>query len=124
MMSIVFAVVMAVHFVSVAAVVGGWFANFKAPTVTTSQWLGAIGVLASGLVLAALVSIPAVREAMGWGGSADHMKLGIKAAVALVVFVAALIGRRKINTGKSVGKGVAHAVGGMALINILVAVFL
>lgn len=124
MMPIVFAVVLAVHFVSVAAVVGGWFANFKAPTVTASQWIGAIGVLVSGLLLAVLVSIPAVRDLMGWDGSPNHMKLGIKAVIALIVFVAALIGRRKINSGESVGKGIAHAVGGMALINILVAVFL
>ena len=106
---------LAVHFISVAAVLGGWFANFKRPTVTTSQWWGAIGMLVSGLALASIVSIV---------GDPNHMKLGIKAAIGIVVFVMALIGRRKINSGESVGKGVAHAVGGMALINILVAVFI
>lgn len=94
---------------------GGWFANFKRPTVTTSQWWGAIGMLVSGIALAAIVSIV---------GDANHMKLGIKLLVGVIVFVAALIGRRKINSGESVGTGLAHAVGGMALINILVAVFI
>ncbi|MGJ5590731.1 hypothetical protein ACSBQY_05865 [Micrococcus lylae] len=106
---------LALHFISVAAVLGGWFANFKRPTVTTSQWWGAIGMLVSGIVLAAIVSIV---------GDANHMKLGIKLLVGVIVFVAALIGRRKINSGESVGTGLAHAVGGMALINILVAVFI
>lgn len=106
---------LALHFISVAAVLGGWFANFKRPTVTTSQWWGSIGMLISGLVLATIVSIV---------GDPNHMKLGIKALLGVIVFVAALIGRRKINSGESVGKGIAHAVGGMALINVLVAVFI
>nr|WP_221419175.1 hypothetical protein [Micrococcus cohnii] len=109
------------HIVSAAAIVGGWFVRFKQPTVTTSQWIGAIGMLLTGLALATLVSIPSVRESMGWEGSANHMKLGVKLVIGAVVFVAALIGHRKASRDVPVPTGLAHAVGGMGLVNILVA---
>jgi len=51
----------------------------------------------------------------------NNIKVGVKLIIALVVFVAALIGYRKQKKGEPVSTGLAHAVGGMALINIAVA---
>ncbi|KFC52121.1 membrane protein [Micrococcus luteus] len=121
-MGILLTILLAIHLISVAAIVGGWFAHFTNPTVTTSQWWGAIGMIVTGLAMAAMVSIPAVRDALGWGGSANHLWLGVKALIGIAVFVAALIGRRKVNRGELVPTGLAHAVGGLGLVNILVAV--
>ena len=123
-MQYVLMILLAIHLISVAAIVGGWFAHFKTPTVTASQWWGSVGMILSGLAMAAIVSIPAAREAMGWGGSPNHLWLGIKLLVGAAVFVAALLGRRKSNRGEVVPTGLAHAVGGLGLVNILVAVFL
>ncbi|NLF92075.1 MAG: hypothetical protein GX570_12165, partial [Corynebacterium marinum] len=39
------------------------------------------------------------------------------------VLVAAVIARRKVARDEPVSKGLAHAVGGMSLINIAIAVF-
>ena len=94
------------------AIVGGWFAHFRNPTVTTSQWWGSVGMIVSGVVLFGLAM----------SGEPNHMKLGVKFLIGVIVFVAALIGRRKSNRGEVVPTGLAHAVGGLGLVNILVAV--
>ncbi|MDO5634381.1 MAG: hypothetical protein Q4G34_05880 [Micrococcus sp.] len=111
---ILYLILIAGHFVANAAILGGWFAHFKNPTVTLSQWYGSMAMIVTGLSLAVLVSI--IRDP-------NHMQLGVKLLVGLVIFVAALLGRRKINRGEPVSKGLSHAVGGMALINVLIAVF-
>ena len=106
-------VIVALHIVSAAAIVGGWFAHFKNPTVTASQWWGSLVMVVTGVIL------------FGWamlgGGDPNHMKLGIKFLIGLLVFAAALLGRRKSNRGEVVPTGLAHAVGGLGLVNILVA---
>lgn len=103
-----------VHILSAAIIVGGWIAYFKTPTVTGWQHIAAWGTLLSGLL------IVGVRE-MGDGGPLNHMKISIKLGIALIVLIAAIIARLKIRKGQPVSKGLAHAVGGMALINIAVA---
>ncbi|MGW9738553.1 dolichol kinase [Micrococcus sp. 140720015-1] len=111
-MEILYSVLVAVHIIAAAAIVGGWFAHFKNPTVTGSQWWGSVAMIGSGTAL------------FGWAmtGEPDHMKLGIKFLIGVIVFVAALLGRRRSNRGELVPTGLAHAVGGLGLINILVAV--
>lgn len=111
-MDILHSILVAVHIVSAAAIVGGWFAHFRNPTVTTSQWWGSVGMIVSGVVLFGLAM----------SGEPNHMKLGVKFLFGVIVFVAALIGRRKSNRGEVVPTGLAHAVGGLGLVNILVAV--
>ncbi|CAM3649905.1 hypothetical protein E4A47_10365 [Micrococcus flavus] len=110
-MEILHSVLVAVHIVAAAAIVGGWFAHFRNPTVTASQWWGSVAMIVSGIAL------------FGWAmtGEPDHMKLGIKFLIGVIVFVAALLGRRRSNRGEVVPTGLAHAVGGLGLVNILVA---
>ncbi|MGO3866150.1 MAG: hypothetical protein ACTJH5_14460, partial [Glutamicibacter arilaitensis] len=55
-------------------------------------------------------------------GSPNHMKIGIKTVIAIVILVAAFLGRKKLKNGEEVPTGIAHAVGGLALINIAIAV--
>ncbi len=103
------------HILGAAAIVGGWLAAFKAPTVTQWQWIGALVQLITGLLLVGLIEMD--------GGGLNNFKIGVKLLIALVVAVAAFMGRRKVKNNQRVSKGLAHAVGGMALINIAVAVF-
>ncbi len=113
-MAVLTAIVIAIHIISAAAIVGGWLAHFKNPTVTKSQWYGTWGMLATGVLLAGLAE-------MG-DGPVNHMKIGVKLLIGVCVFVTALLGRRKENKGEPVSTGLAHATGGMGLVNILVAV--
>ena len=79
-MDILHSILVAVHIVSAAAIVGGWFAHFRNPTVTTSQWWGSVGMIVSGVVLFGLAM----------SGEPNHMKLGVKFLIGVIVFVAAL----------------------------------
>ena len=51
------------------------------------------------------------------------MKIGIKLVILIAILVAAIIGRRKVKRGEEVSTGIAHAVGGLTLINVAIAVF-
>ncbi|WP_269936808.1 hypothetical protein [Arthrobacter sp. HY1533] len=104
------------HILGAAAIVGGWLAAFKTPTVTKWQWIGALTQLITGLLLVGLAQ-------MGDGDGPNNAKVAVKLLIALVVVVAAFIGRRKAKNNEDVSKGLAHAVGGMAFINVAVAVF-
>lgn len=114
-MTIVHTILIAVHILSMAAIVGGWLANFKNPTVTKSQWYGAIFMILSGLVLFGL------NEMQGGVETAERIKLTIKLILGVLVFITALLGRREINRGEEISTGLAHATGGTAVIAALVA---
>jgi hypothetical protein len=101
------------HILGAVAIVGGWFATFKKPTVLPVQLYGAIAQLVTGLALVGILG--ATHEPV------NYYKITVKLLIAIVVLVAAVIGYRKAASGAEVPKGLAHAVGGMALINIAVA---
>ncbi len=101
------------HILGAAAIFGGWLANFKKPTVTQWQFIGAITQVVTGL---ALVGIAEAGD-----HPVNHIKIAVKVVIALAILVAAIIGYRKASKGEEVSTGLAHAVGGMALIDIAVA---
>ena len=113
-MSVLHTVILLAHIFGTAALVGGWLATFRTPTVGVWQHYGAWIQLVTCLLLVGLLE-------MG-DGSVNHMKIGIKLLIVIGVVVAAVIGRRKIARGEEVSKGLAHAVGGLALINMAIAV--
>ncbi|WP_427869494.1 hypothetical protein [Leucobacter luti] len=103
------------HLLGAAALLGGWLATFKKPTVGVFQAAGAWTQLVTGLLLVGLAE-------MG-DGHVNNIKIAVKLVVLIAILVAALIGRRKVKRGQPVSTGVAHAVGGLTLINIAIAVF-
>lgn len=103
------------HILGAAALVGGWFATFSKPTVGLFQMIGAWVQLVTGLLLVGLAE-------MGDGG-VNHIKIGIKLLLLIAIVVAAWIGRRRVKRGEPVPTGISHAVGGLALINVAIAVF-
>lgn len=112
-MNIVYNIMVFLHVVGAAMIVGIWIANMKKPTVHPRQFDGAALQLLTGIVMMGL--IPALDM------DANYAKLGIKFAVALAVGVLAFIGRRKYKKDEPVSAGLAHAVGGLALLNIAIA---
>lgn len=114
-MTFVHSIALFIHFVGAAAMVGGWLATFRKPTVLQWQHIGAWLQLGSGLALVGLLE-------MG-DGEVNHIKIGVKLLILLGALVAAFIGRRKVKRGEAVSVGLAHAVGGLALLNIAIAVF-
>ncbi|MDP9999158.1 MULTISPECIES: hypothetical protein [Pseudarthrobacter] len=112
-MIIVYNIVVFLHIVGAAMIVGIWIGNMKKPTVHPRQFDGAMLQLLTGIVLMGL--IPALDM------DANYFKLGVKFAIALAVGVLAFIGRRKYKNGEDISKGLAHGVGGLALLNIAIA---
>jgi hypothetical protein len=103
------------HLLGAAALLGVWLATFKKPTVGTFQFIGAWVQLVTGVLLVGLAE-------MGKGGVND-VKIAVKLALLIGILVTAWIGRRKVKRNQPVPTGIAHAVGGLTLINVAIAVF-
>lgn len=113
-MSILFNVLLFLHIVGAAMIVGFWIATMKQPTVHPRQRDGAFVQLITGIAMMGI--LPMLPNA-----HPDYVKLGIKFAIGLAVAVLAVIGSRKVKKGEPVSTGLAHGVGGLALINIGIA---
>lgn len=114
-MDFLYVVLVFFHILGAAALVGGWLATFSKPTVGLFQFIGAWVQLITGVLLVGLAE-------MG-DGTVNHIKIGVKLLLLIAILVAAWIGRRKVKRDEPVSTGLAHAVGGLALINIAIAVF-
>lgn len=112
-MEILYSIFIFLHVVGAAMIVGIWIGNMKKPTVHPRQFDGAMLQLITGVIMMGL--IPALDM------DANYVKLGIKLVIALVVGVLAFIGRRKYKANEPISTGLAHAVGGLALLNIALA---
>ena len=112
-MNIVYNIMVFLHIVGAAMIVGIWIGQMKKPTVHPRQFDGAALQLITGIVMMGL--IPALDM------DANYFKLGIKFAIALAVAVLAFIGRRKYKKDEPISKGLAHSVGGLALLNVAIA---
>ncbi|MEO5318033.1 hypothetical protein PV761_05495 [Arthrobacter sp. CC3] len=112
-MDIVYNIMVFLHIVGAAMIVGIWIGNMKKPTVHPRQFDGAALQIITGIVMMGL--IPALDM------EANYFKLGIKFAIALAVGVLAFMGRRKYKKDEPISKGLAHGVGGLALLNVAIA---
>ena len=113
-MSILFSILVFLHIVGAAMIVGYWIATIKTPTVHPRQRDGAFLQLLTGIAMMGL--LPLMPDA-----DPNYFKLGIKFAIGVAVAVLAVIGARKVKNGEPVSTGLAHGVGGLALVNIAIA---
>jgi hypothetical protein len=113
-MTIVFSLLVFLHIVGAAMIVGYWIATIKEPTIHPRQRDGAFLQLLTGIAMMGIV--PFMPNA-----DPNYFKLGIKFAIGVAVAVLAVIGARKVKKGEPVTTGLAHGVGGLALVNIAIA---
>lgn len=137
-MELLHSALVAAHLIGASLLVGTFFAQMRAKAGFNFPVMlaGASIQLASGVALYGL--------AMAVDGDPNHMKLGIKGLIALVVFVAALLGflrgrairheKASLRAGGAVSVGdvelperrvktLFHIAGGLAVVNLLLAVF-
>jgi hypothetical protein len=76
---------------------------------------GALTQLVTGLGLAGILSAGLLADE-----TVDHTKIGIKLGVSLAVLIVVLIGRKSTTDAKSMWA----AVGGLTMLNVIVAVFI
>lgn len=106
---------LAVHLLGLAAIVGAFFVQLRATDgfATGVMLAGAITQVVTGLALVG------VRQAEDLG--VNNVKIAIKLGLAIVVLVAAIIAHVQRRRGGRV-KPAFHTAGGLAVVNVLVAV--
>lgn len=122
-MSIAFSILLFLHLIGAALVFGLWVAHFKKGIVVPGQFHAALLQVVTGFALYFIQ--------MGNGMQLNHMMIGIKMVIALVITVAAFMGQKKYKAARALGTpeagkniALAHTVGGLALVNIAIAVFM
>lgn len=115
-MSVLYNILVAVHLLGMAAIVGGYLSVLKAPRISEVMVWGARIQLLSGLVLVGLG-----ESVDSLGKDYDHAKIGVKLVISLVIVAVAEIGRARQKRGEG-SPNFAHIVGGLAIVNALIAV--
>lgn len=111
-MAILYGVLVVLHLIGMAGVVGGWLVAVRQPRILTAMVHGSLTALVTGLLLVGL-SYPVFD-----GDNIDNYKITLKLVVALVVAVLVWVNRRR----DSIPKGLLHLIGGLATLNVVVAV--
>lgn len=114
-MDIVFSIVLILHFIGLAGIIGGWLATIKAPYMAKGILHGAILQVVTGILLVGL------RE-MQDDFDVNHMKIGIKLLVALVILVVAIIGVRMEARAQGSTRTLANVAGILGVVNVAIAV--
>lgn len=111
-MDVVYGLVVVLHLLGMAGVVGGWLATVRRPAMVPAMLHGALTALVTGLLLVGLA------YARGDGDEVDNAKITVKLVVALAVTVLVWVNRRR----PDVPARLVHAVGALAVLNVVVAV--
>jgi hypothetical protein len=117
-MSYVYDAVVVLHFLGLASLVGGFLVQMRATErgINNAMFHGALTQLVTGIILVGMRESDLLDEAR----ELDMTKIGIKLVIALIVFVVALLGRRRPAGEQQVYWALA---GGLAILNVIIAVF-
>lgn len=115
-MDILYNVIVVLHFVGLASLLGGVIVQIAAPDkgVNAAMLHGSLTMLLTGVVMQGLLESGAVGD-----GEVLTWKLATKLLVVVAVTVLAVLGRRKV--GNPVGMWAA--IGGLTMLNVVLAVF-
>ncbi len=109
------------HFIGLASLLGGFLTQMRAmgagaAKIVPAMVHGAWTAFATGLLL---VGLAEYRVAMGADFEVNHIKIGVKTVVVLIILILVMANRKK----ESVKAPVFGAVGGLTLTNVILAVF-
>ena len=118
-MGIVYNVILVLHFIGLASVVGGFLVQMKSADkgVNPAMLHGAITQLVTGVLMVGIVEMGMYLPYEGF--TVDNAKIGAKLLLTVVITVLAVVGRRR--TPPQVG--LWGAIGALSIANILIAVF-
>src|SRR5699024_9551564 len=114
-MGIAISIVLILHFIGLAGIIGGWIATVKTPQVNKAILHGSILQVVTGILLVGL------REMEG-EVDMNHMKIGIILVIALVIMVLAFVGTQKESQNPGRSGTLAAAAGVLAIVNVAIAV--
>lgn len=114
-MDIAIKIFLILHFIGLAGIIGSWLAVIKDPRVVAGMLHGAILQVVTGIALVGL------REAQDTV-DVNHMKIGIKLVIALIILAVAIVGLRKEKQNPGSTAALAHTAGGLGILNVIIAV--
>ena len=103
------------HLLGMAAIVGSWFTVIRAPRVTPSMVWGVRAQIVTGLLLWGIWESGAIDDL----GDPNRVKLTVKLLVAIVI---AGLAESNAKKGDRVDPRIVHAIGALAIVNVLIAV--
>ena len=117
-MEILYNAIVVLHFIGLASLIGGFLVQIKSTerVVNNAMWHGAIVQLVTGLLLVGL-AYPLNADDPDW--EMNNAKIAVKTVILLAILVLAAINRKK----PSITAGVWGAIGGLAILNVIIAVF-
>ncbi|KQU00102.1 MULTISPECIES: hypothetical protein [Sanguibacter] len=114
-MDFLYNLLLVLHLVGWAIVLGGYIATIRQPGVYRGTFHGAATALVTGVLMVGLAeSVDSLDK------DPSMVKIGIKLVIALVVTVLALVAKKR---GDAVAPAVKHTIGGLTLVNVVIAVF-
>ena len=114
-MDFLYNLLLVLHLVGWAIVLGGYIATIRQPGVYRGTFHGAATALVTGVLMVGLA-----ESVDSLGKDPSMVKIGIKLVIALVVTALSLVAKKR---GDAVAPGIKHAIGGLTLVNIVIAVF-
>lgn len=119
-MSALLNVLIVLHFLGLASLIGGFLVQMKTtPRVINPAMLhGALTQLATGVLMVGLL-YPLHSKNPDEYGLPDNAKIGVKLLILLVILGLILANRKK----PSISNGIWGAIGGLAIVNVIIAVF-
>lgn len=111
-MDFLYVALLFLHLVSWAIIVGAWIATMKKPGLYKGIPHAALTALVTGILMVGIAEM----------GDADinHMKIGIKLLINVVVVVLAFMAKKK---GDDAPRGLITSIGALTVLNIVIALF-
>jgi hypothetical protein len=118
-MEFLFHLVVVLHFVGLALLLGAFLVQVKDPNKTVTRWMwdGALTQLLTGVIMVGMISSGALGEEEK--EELNETKIGVKLAVVLVITVLAFIGKKK----PAPQVALWATIGLLTLANVVIAVF-
>ncbi|MFZ1362853.1 MAG: hypothetical protein WAS05_07960 [Candidatus Nanopelagicales bacterium] len=118
-MSFIFNIVLVLHFLGLASLIGGFLVQIKTKPreVNTAMFHGVLTQIVTGIIMVGLMY--PLHASDPTSPLPNNLKIAIKLSVAVVVLIIILANRKK----KSISDGTWAAIGGLSILDVIVAVF-
>ena len=118
-MEFLFHLIVVLHFVGLALLLGAFLVQVKDPNKTVTRWMwdGALTQLLTGLIMVGMISGGLLGDEEK--DELDNAKIGVKLVIVLVIAVLAFVGKKK----PAPQVGLWATIGLLTLANVVIAVF-
>jgi hypothetical protein len=118
-MEFVFHLIVVLHFVGLALLLGAFLVQVKSPEKTVTRWMwdGALTQVVTGLIMVGMISSGLLGDAEK--AELNDTKIGVKLAIVIVIAILAFVGKKR----PAPQVGLWATIGLLTLANVVIAVF-